>query len=141
MALDVGALETALPAAIIASVASAAAGLTVAATQVYVDREKRRGPSVTSPEAWLRALDPVPVAGGLGHSRREFPYSLTIEKQGATAAELRGWRDALLLYFNGRCRPFVTGLWSCRVEGLVADLHPGEGPTLAVSARLVFREV
>jgi hypothetical protein len=139
VALDVAALEAALPATIILAVASAPAGLVSSGTQVYVSRTKRQ--TATSPEAWLRALDPIPVAGGLGHARRDFPYDLIIEKTNGTAAEMRGWRDALLTYFYGFARPFVTGLWSCRVEALVTDAHPGEGPAVAIRCRLVFREV
>lgn len=140
-ALDVAALETALPAATIAAVSGAPAGLTVAATQVYVARKKRPAPEVLSPEAWWRPGDVAPVEGGLGHARRDFRYELLVEKDGATATELAGWRDALLRYFQGACRPFVTGLWAVRVEDLDADVHDGEGPAAAIRLGFTFREV
>lgn len=138
-ALDVAALETALPAATITAVASVAAGLTTAATQVYVARTKRQG--AVSPEAWWRPVGVQPVDGGLGHARREFGYELLVEKDGATATELRAWRDALLLYFHGFCRPFVTGLWAVRVDVLDVDAHDGEGPAAAIRLGFTFREV
>lgn len=140
MGLDVSALETALPAETITAVTTTPGGLTTAATQVYVSRTKRQGASKTSPEAWWRPVDPTPDDGGVGLARLAFPYELTIEKDGATLAELRAWRDQVFSHFHGRMKPYVSGIYHAVVDGLDADLHDGEGPAAAVRLLVTFRE-
>lgn len=140
MALDVADLETKLPAAVIAAVAGSPAGLVTAGTQVYVARTKRTGPTVTSPEAWLRAEDVVDLPGGLGHLRRGYRYILTIEASAPTAAQQQAWSRGCHAYFHGGKKPNATGLWACRVEDVDQDLHDGRGPAAAVRLRLVFQE-
>lgn len=133
-------LETLLPAAVISAVTSVAAGLTNSSTQVYVSRSRRTGPAVTSPEAWVRPIDPEELEGGLGHLRRAYRYEIEIQKASGTMAELEAWAQALIAYFDGYARPAATGLWAAFVEAVVIDMHPQEGGTVAVRARLRFEE-
>lgn len=138
MALDVDALEAALPAALIAAVASSAGGLD-SSSEIYVDRKQRQAAS--NPSAWFRPLDVEPREGGLGHTRRRFTYELTIEKDGATAAELKAWARLVPAYFHGYRRPATTGHYAARVAGpALVDLHATEGPTAAVRLQLAFEE-
>lgn len=138
MALDLDALHAALPAAIVAAVAGAPAGL-VDAAQVVFGRTKPQPAGDVS--GWIRPLDPEPLEPGLGHTRSAFPFEVTLEKTGGTLADLTGWRDALTVYFRGYKRPNVTGLWASTINTPTTDLHPGEGPAVALRAVIRCEEL
>jgi hypothetical protein len=136
--LDVAALEAELPTQTILAVTSSAGGLTLSA-QVYVHRTQRQ--AATSPQAWWRPVEVRPVDGGLGHTRRAFVYELTVEKDGATTAELQAWARLLPLHFHGYRRPATTGHFAAQVEGPVAvDQHATQGPAAAVRMQIAFEE-
>lgn len=138
--MDLPAIETALPAAIIAAVAGTPHGLTNATTQAYVAHERRSGPAVTSPEAWARPMGGLEPEGmTLSKSLYAARYRCTIFAAGMALADRRDWAVQVRAYFHGRRRPSTaTRLLYVTVEDLDLNPHPTEGPDGALRFDLVF---
>lgn len=138
--MDLAAIETALPAQIVAAVATMPNGLNNAATQVYVAHERRSGATVTSPECWLRPAGDLELERvRLAKSQFAARYEGLIFKQDMTQAERRDWLAQLRAYFHGRRRPSTAArLLYVTVEEGELNPHPTEGPDGALGFALVF---
>ncbi len=136
-ALDVDALETALPAAIIAAVSGTPGGLT-AATQVFVGRTTRRSGKV-DPEAFIRPEDALPEAAPLGTGRTAYMYRLTFESPTVADNQFKCWTEQVRRAFHHRKLPTaITGLRYAEVLGVTIDVHQQDMPARAASVMLIF---
>jgi hypothetical protein len=133
----VAALEAALPAAIIAAVATTPGGLTTAA-QVFVGRTTRRS-GKSDPEAFIRPVDALPEAPALGTGRTAYTYHLTFESEAAADDQFKRWTEQARRAFHLKKLPAaITGLRYTEVAAVTIDVHQQEMPTRAASVMLIF---
>ncbi len=135
MALDVVALEAALPAETVTGVTSISA-----ASQVEVSRQP---PSLTGLSAWWLAQSSSPEAPpGLGAVRTATVYRLSFQASGDSDAERASIQRAVEEardHFHGFKRPasIVDHVWTEVLEA-TPDVHQPEAPALAGSLTVVF---
>lgn len=135
--IDIAALETALPAAVIAAVAGANEGALLEAAQVFVSRSPRRDPA-RDPQVWIKPDGVEPELSPLGAGRSAFVYRVTFEGK-IDLPQLQRWTELLRLAFHELKNPAaITGLRYAEVRATEPDVHQQQGPALAGSVTLIF---
>ena len=139
--MDLAAFEAALPAEIVAAVATTPNGLTAAA-QVYVE-EERRTDGNTDPEVWIRPPDEEEAEeAGLGDSGDVHSYVVEMQKTDLTRAERLSWQEQIREFFDGSKNPAsITGHRFTEALNFVQARHSDEGPVEALMFLLIAHGV
>lgn len=125
--MTVSDLLAALPAAIVAALASDPQGIT-SASQVRVADKRPPYSSGNTAEAWVVAPDRelVPEEEGVDHGLVSYRLDVHCSDPDGSA-DLESWGDQLRSAFHGVCNPSsVSGLVSCQVEEVLYDTTAGE---------------
>jgi len=131
-------VHTRLVAAFPAEFQTAISQVTLGTQMVYTAREART--LVRTLEVHIRPPTSIEVdqgMGGIGEPQILWRYSVRIEKASGDDTDLDEFSREAFVHFHGKRAPDVPGLRHMRVENIVADINPEEGPAVAIVFDLV----
>lgn len=137
-AISYSSLVAALPAALVAAVASTPQGIT-STSMVYV-RDKQRAAQQTS-EGWWRDAAVTRLDDVLGGRMQGHEFDLTLTKADGTRAQLVVWLDQIRAYFEGKPVPSGCNVVAAYCGEETFDLTPGKGPDVSARIRIGFAGV